>query len=150
MQCRDRKEQEEAIKVCDQSFPPQIRIYEKENCAEIIDKIDKYAVFFVSYEKGEVAGYAAMYNNDIDTRIAYITMIGVRDRYQRRHIGSELMFYCVKAARKKQMKAIRLEVLNTNKKAIDFYENLGFVFERKSSNECRYMLLILAEDDSLK
>ena len=138
--CINRDEKENAVKVCDSAFPPGVSICDKKNYYEIIDKIDQFADFIVDYENGEVVGYAAMYNNDTASKTAYITMIGVREEYQRKHIGRKIMAQCKANAMRKNMKVIRLEVLDSNEKAIQFYENEGFVFEKRCSENSRYMV----------
>ena len=134
-------EKERAIRLCDESFPR--GLCKRDDYSEVFEKIDKYAVFFVAYEEGDVCGYAAMYNNDMSSKKAYITMIGVRDAFQRKHIGSKLMEACVKSASENGMVAIRLEVLNSNTKAISFYKNKGFVYEKDCSEDSIYMVLEL-------
>ena len=137
----ERLEKERVIRICDDSFPR--GICKRDDYSEIFDKIDIYADFFVAYEEGEVCGYAAMYNNNQDLKKAYITMIGVRKTFQHKHIGSKLISACIDSAKDKGMVAIRLEVLKENTKAISFYKNAGFVYERSCSENSIYMVLVL-------
>ncbi len=134
-------EKEYIIKLCDTSFPN--GICKRDNYKEIFDKIDKYAEFYVASSEGDVCGYAAMYNNDMDAKTAYITMICVRDIYQGRHIGSELMAACIDSAEKTGMKAVRLEVAKANLKAAAFYEKAGFVNEENLPGDRIFMVLKL-------
>jgi ribosomal protein S18 acetylase RimI-like enzyme len=64
----------------------------------------------------------------------------VREKYQRQHIGGQLINWCKESALKRGMKRIRLEVLDSNEKAIRFYEKEGFIFEKKCSENSRYMI----------
>lgn len=134
----DGSEKDKAMRLCDSAFP--LPICDKENYAEIFKKIDQYAEFLVVYQDGDIAGYAAMYNNDLNSRTAYISMLGVREEYQGKHIGSQLMKACKENAQKKGMKAVRLEVFDSNKKAIGFYEKAGFEFEKRCSENSIYMI----------
>lgn len=136
--CNDKRK---AIECCDPSFPKQLT--EREDYEAIFAKIDQYAVFFAAICQGEPVGYAAMYANDLTTQTAYITMIGVKEEYQRQQIGSKLMSACVGAAKQRGMKVIRLEVLNTNEKAIAFYKRHGFREEGVASDESTYMFFAL-------
>ena len=70
-----------------------------------------------------------MYANNLETRVAYISMIGVLGCMQGRHIGSQLMRKCIQVAQNNGMQFIRLEVLNANKKALIFIT--GQVFNSK-------------------
>lgn len=84
-------------------------------------------------------GYAAIYANDIQTKAAYITMIGVLEEYQRSGVGSKLMAACVRTAREKGMDSVRLEVLNSNQKAVSFYKKCGFREEAPCSDNSTYL-----------
>lgn len=126
------------IEKCDSAFP--MGLLKRKDSEEIFKKIDKYAIFFGIFDEGEPIGYAAVYVNDQENKVAFITMIGVIDNMQRQHVGSALMKRCIVEAKKCGMKAIRLEVLNTNSKAIAFYQHWGFVFEKKCSEESKYLI----------
>lgn len=117
-----------------------IFIRESYNYDKLFEKINKYAVFIAAYEDDEPTGYIAFYCNDIEKRIAYITMIGVKTEMQRKHIGSELMNLCFEESEKRNMCYVRLEVLDNNTKAICFYQSFGFVYESKASLESSYFV----------
>ena len=138
-----RSEKDYIIKLCDASFPS--GICKRDNYDEIFDKIDKYAEFFVACSEGDVCGYAAMYNNNLVTKAAYITMIAVRDVYQGKQIGSRLMEVCIDSAVKMGMRTIRLEVSKSNLKAAAFYQKTGFVYEKGSLEDRVFMLLDLTD-----
>ncbi len=137
----DPHEIERAIRLCDSSFP--VGICNRDDFDEIFEKISKYAEVYVAYENDTICGYAAMYNNDAQNACAYITMIGVREEWQRNHIGRELMNICIRRAKENQMVAIRLEVFKSNSKAIGFYERMGFRYERDCTQDSNYMRLNL-------
>jgi len=134
-------EKKKIVECCDEAFPRPLAT--RADYLEILEKIDRFADFFAAYYKGKASGYAAMYANDMESRTAYITMIGVKTIVQRQSIGSHLMDTCVKVAYSKGMKQIRLEVLNTNEKAIAFYKKHGFCVERPCTNASTYMFLSL-------
>jgi len=58
----------------------------------------------------------------------HITVMGisVRKGYRNMGIGSALIEECIKTARQKKAKILRLEVFSTNKRAITFYKKYGF------------------------
>ena len=57
----------------------------RKNYEEIFQKIDQNAVFIAVIDKNYV-GYAALCANNHESRIAYISMIGVVQDMQRMHI----------------------------------------------------------------
>lgn len=124
------------MKLCDNVFP--IRLYERDNCDEIIRRIINFALFYAAYVENEgefvPIGYAAIYVNDVNNGNAYISSIGVKGDYQGQHIGSMLMETGLREARRKGMKYMRLEVLKTNDKAISFYKNWLFEIEKEGKD----------------
>lgn len=117
----------------------------RSNYEEIFDKIDRYAIFLGVYEAEDMVGYAALYANDAENKIAYISMIGVLDNMQGKHIGSELINKCIIEATKRGMNSIRLECMNDNKNAISFYEHMGFCYERDCSENSKYYVKRIKE-----
>jgi len=127
----------------DRSFSP--KLSSKVNLTAYSQKISKFAnVFFASLDNTDI-GIAAFYVNS-DTRIAYITIIGVLPEYQRRGIGKELLDLVVDKAQENNMEYIKLEVDTVNISAIEFYRKNGFTpsisFE-KNNNNSFYMLKYL-------
>lgn len=142
----DDNEKRKFIEAIDGAFPR--GLVSRANYGEILSKICKYAVFIGADNEGQPAGYAALYANSLETKIAYISMIGVLDCMQGRHIGSQLMKKCIRVARNNGMQFIRLEVLNTNKKAIDFYYRSGFQFEGKCSADSVYLIKDILDSET--
>lgn len=137
----DRELKKEIIEKCDTAFIHPLT--KRKNYISIFEKIDKYAIFLAAYEENDAIGYAALYANNFETRIAYITMIGVIEKMQRKQVGSCLMQECIDAAANVGMTQLRLEVADINAKAISFYEYFGFVFEDRCSGEsCHYIRTI--------
>lgn len=132
------EEKRKVIEKLDHVFPR--GLVRRDNYEEIFGKIDNYAIFIGAYENDEPVGYAAIYANDMESKIAFITMIGVLENMQGKHVGSTLMKRCVEESQKCGMNAIRLEVLNTNTKAIDFYHHSGFEFEKKCSDDSNHLI----------
>ena len=129
------------MKKCDSAFP--IGLFERKNCDEIVRKIVCNAFFYAafrSYEGGlEPIGYNAFYANDYETKVAYISNIGVLDGFQRNHVGSELMRKCIEISKSEGMDILRLEVLKKNSKAIAFYTKWDFSFEGEGDGDTFYM-----------
>lgn len=131
-------EKQYVIELCDEAFEKGIT--KRNNYKVILNKILNNADFFCAYINTEIAGYAAVYTNDIATRSAYVTMIGVIEKYRRCHVGTELLMACVECAKERKMRVLRLEVLNENVSAISFYKYMGFRIEKSASEKSKYML----------
>ena len=131
-------EKSKIIDGCDRTFKR--GLYDRTDCNEIKQKIIDNAAFFAVYIGTDVCGYAAMYSNDFNNKIAYITMFGILPEYQKCGVGGKLMEECIKYARNNGMERIRLEVDNDNKSAITFYNHFSFYFEKACSGKSHYMI----------
>lgn len=113
------------VELCDSSFI--VGITRRENYLEILNKMQQYAEFIVPRsDDGTPLGYVSMYANNMQTKVAYISMFCIREEYQQLHLGTALMKRAVEVAGEKGMKIIRLEVLKENTKAQKFYLHNGF------------------------
>lgn len=93
---------------------------------EMAQKFAKNATFRVVMCAEEIAGFVAFYvNNQVD-KIAYISMIAVKEKFRKQGIGGLLLKECEKVSKLNAMKKINLEVLLDNISAIDFYKRNGF------------------------
>lgn len=132
------KRKKAIIEKCDSAFLDPVT--ELADFADVFKKIDQYAFFFAAYKGDEVIGYAAMYANNSETKIAYVSLIAVVEEMQRQQIGSSLMEKCIDTAAEAGMTKLRLEVADKNKKAISFYKHFDFAFENRcSDNSCYYI-----------
>lgn len=136
------EEKRAIIEKCDSAFLEPLS--SRDNYEAVFSKIDKYAIFIAAYENNVPVGYAAIYANDKESKTAFISMIGVLEEAQGKHIGSALMKKCVEKAIENDMKNIRLEVLNTNEKAIRFYKHHGFEYEKKCSDTSNHLIKKIA------
>ena len=98
-----------------------------------------YAEFLVALDGDEPAGLAVMYANNEETRTAYITLFGMKPAYQRQGLGKELLAACEALARARGMERIRLEVTDSNVKAVRFYTRAGFVRTGTCEENSSYM-----------
>lgn len=131
----------EIMKKCDSAFP--IRLFERKNCDEIVRRIVSNAFFYAAFRASgggvEPIGYNAFYANNYETKVAYISSIGVLEGFQRNHVGSELMRKCIEISKSEGMDILRLEVLKKNSKAISFYTKWDFSFEEERDGDTFYM-----------
>ncbi len=102
-------------------------------------KMLRLADFIVAEDGGEPAGLAVIYANDLETRAAYITLFGVKDECGRRGVGKRLLDACESLALSRGMDRIRLEVTDSNERAVRFYTKYGFVRTGACEEDSSYM-----------
>lgn len=105
----------------------------------VLEKMLRFADFIVAEEGGEAAGLAVIYANDPVSRTAYVTLFGVKEAWQRRRVGSKLLEACEALARERGMERFRLEVTDSNLKAVRFYSRAGFVRTGPCEKDSSYM-----------
>ena len=127
----------EVIILCDNAFDNPIHM--RSNYLELVEKISNYAIFLVAYSS-DVAGYCAIYINDIESKTAYITLIATEKSHQRMGIGKDLLDRTEEETLKKGFNKIKLEVKKENKNAIHFYEKNGFKIVSEASDHSFYMI----------
>lgn len=106
-------------------------------------KFQKYGNVIYIEEENILTGFIAFYNNDIETKTAYISFIAVKKSCQKTGIGSLLLKKCEELSLMKGMIRLRLEVQMNNSNAQSFYINHGFEFENNASENSIYMSKLL-------
>ena len=90
------------------------------------EKLSQFAEFCIGTEDGVPFGLAVFYANDMQSKTAYISLIGVKSSHRSQGLGYWLLTNCENAARARSMTQLRLEVDLDNPTAIAFYERNGF------------------------
>ncbi len=112
------------IKKFDCIFP---HLKEKIDSYEVYSKkLEKYASVVISKINGELCGLLVYYANNMESRTAYISLIGVLPDFQGRRLGNKLLDYCIENSRLNGMSKLELEVDLDNDNAISFYRKNGF------------------------
>lgn len=93
---------------------------------EYVEKLAQNADLFYAMEGEVTCGSCAVYLNQ---RIGYITSIGILPDFCRRGIGSKLIDEMIRVAKEYKIEVITLRVLDSNTKAVHFYEKFGFEVE---------------------
>ncbi|MDD6630865.1 MAG: GNAT family N-acetyltransferase [Faecalibacterium sp.] len=104
------------------------------------EKLAQNANVVAMLDDGVCVGMAAIYTNDMNTKTAYISLIGIRNKYQGTGLGSQLLDYCASEAQRAGMEKIRLEVDDDNANAQKFYRKHGFVLERTSERNSSFLV----------
>jgi ribosomal protein S18 acetylase RimI-like enzyme len=126
---------------CNENFIPHLE--KKVNIQEYSRKIFEKAVTFEAWVDGILAGLVAAYFNDLENRFGYVTNVSRMKRYAGLGIASGLMNLCIKYARQRNFKEIRLEVHKDNGAAVSLYRKSGFV-DYESKNDSLFMKLELS------
>ncbi len=122
----------------------------KDNFIPSLDKsvdIDDYskkladkAFTFEAWNGEELAGLIAGYFNDPLGQTGFITNVSVVKEYSGEGIASQLLLNCVEYAKIKGYMMLKLEVNETNERAIKLYEKYNF---KGSSNNAGMNTMIL-------
>lgn len=104
-------------------------------------------VLFVERADGDL-GLCACYLNDPAKMTGFITHLSVVPEFQGSRIGSMLVQQTFSMARERGFSDLRLEVSPANKRAIVFYERLGFRFAEQSRENAASLLGRLSVKDA--
>jgi GNAT superfamily N-acetyltransferase/2-polyprenyl-3-methyl-5-hydroxy-6-metoxy-1,4-benzoquinol methylase len=117
---------------CDADFVPPLS--GRVEISDYAKKIVSRAMRFEAWSGGTMVGLAAMYCNDLENRIAYISSISVLKEWMGKGIAMRLMNLCIEYAKTSDMRQISLEVASANMSAIRLYERNGFATGKASTS----------------
>lgn len=104
-----------------------------------VDKLYEKAKINTIYKNGLLKGFIAFYANSLDKDLAYLTMIIVESNSIGKGIGAQLLSKAVLWLKNNGFKKLGLEVLETNQRAISFYQRNGFFTIEQRPNHFIYM-----------
>lgn len=115
------------------------------NNQNFIEKIAKKyyerSYFAEARYEGILMGVIAFYCNDDVMKEAFLSMIVVKQEYQKIGVGKKLLLYMESVCQKYGMEKIKLNVAGTNLKAQSFYVRNGYNIE-KDSDDVRMIKLL--------
>ncbi|GAB5413438.1 MAG: hypothetical protein Cons2KO_10410 [Congregibacter sp.] len=114
------------LNVVDKDFAPALS--SRVDLGKYADKLAGDATNLFAVADGLDIAHAAFYCNDEQSKVAYLSSIGVLPRFQRSGVAGRLLEECLRRCFAKDMRRIELEVNAENKKAIRFYKKHGFRF----------------------
>jgi ribosomal protein S18 acetylase RimI-like enzyme len=91
-----------------------------------VHKLKRYATLFEAYEGSQLVGLAAIYLNNLETKIGFITSVIVTPEYQNNGIANMLIKNVVDFSKGEGFVKIGLEVFKENVKAINLYRKYKF------------------------
>jgi len=110
---------------CDTDFVPPLS--ERVEIRDYAQKIASNATRFEAWSGGKLVGLVAVYCNDREKGIAYITSVSLLREWTGRGIATSLLKRCIEHVKVLRMRQISLEVASDNTPAIKLYEKSGFV-----------------------
>lgn len=113
------------LRECNDSFLPPLN--EKVNIDEYAKKIFEKAITFEAWEDDILVGLIAVYFNDLNRRVGFITNVSVVKKYMGMGVASVLLENCIEYATHKGFAEIQLEVDKKNMTAILFYKKYNFM-----------------------
>ena len=119
------------LRACDDTFVPTLS--SRVDIDEYAQKLAAKSERFEAWSNGVLVGLLAVYCNDFDGRIAYITSVSVMPVWRGHGIASRLIVRCVENAVALGHTAIELEVGTRNEAAARLYEKHGFLSVRASA-----------------
>jgi len=114
--------------LCEDNFIPHLS--ERVNIIDYAQKIVSKAVRFEAWSDGKLIGLVAVYCNDNENSIAYITSVSVLKEWTGKGIAGLLIKQCIDYVETSGMKQISLEVSIENVSAIKLYKKNGFLIEK--------------------
>lgn len=130
----------EGLRLIDQVLTPSLtsRGIELENYSKKLSE-NAYSLIILN-ENQSIVGMASAYINNIDTKIAYLIILGISEKYRGLHLGRYLLNIINQKANEKGMNKIKLEVRKNNHKAISIYKKEGYDIIGDASETSFYML----------
>lgn len=97
------------------------------NLQQYAEKINKYANLELAIDHNKnITGLLAYYCNNQQTKIGFITLLGVLPEYQNAGIAKKLLLNCISGCIREKMKIVTVKTEVANSKAISFYQKNGF------------------------
>ncbi len=112
------------LNICSKNFLPPLN--EKIDIPEYAKKIFKHAVTFEAWSSDVLAGLVAVYYNDSEKNIGFITNVSTVNEYSGKGIASELIRMSLNFGMQEGFNEILLEVAKDNLSAIKLYKKFMF------------------------
>lgn len=125
---------------CDGDFIP--RLSKRLVIADYAEKIVERAQRFEAWCGSELVGLVAVYCNDADTGMAFVTNVSVDARWRGNGIAMQLLGEAIAYVGSLGFASVGLEVGNLNRNAIGLYRRLGFIMIDTNATTCHMALAL--------
>jgi ribosomal protein S18 acetylase RimI-like enzyme len=109
---------------CDSNFVP--RLSARTELVGYSTKVVSSAARFEAWSDDELIGLAAVYCNDFEQRIAFITNMSVLKASMGKGVATQLTAHCIEHAKRLGMRQLSLDVACDNARAVKLYKKMGF------------------------
>tara|TARA_R100000935_G_scaffold9921_3_gene19910 strand:- start:7548 stop:8954 length:1407 start_codon:yes stop_codon:yes gene_type:complete len=110
----------------DDDFIP--KLSKRLNLNEYANKLNNNASFILAYNKNNIIGLAAVYDNDYKNLCAYLPIIGIKKEFRGQGIGKQLLDSLLNHLKKYKFQKLSLETW-LGSPAQTFYEKNNFIVE---------------------
>lgn len=111
-----------------------------DNLREYAGRIKEKAVIIEAWDKDYLAGMLAVYLNDFESKVGFISIISVTKECQRKGIAKALLSNAVKMGRENNFEKIRLEASKKDKRSIAFYKANQFVISGENPRSNSFIM----------
>lgn len=120
------------LRRCDADFVPPLsgRVEINAYASKLLDKSTR----FEAWADGTLIGLVAVYCNDLEGCIAYITSVSVLKQWRGKGIGTRLLHQCLAHAQGAGMGQIRLETTGNNANTNRLYKRIGFAADQTNTS----------------
>ena len=118
--------------ICDNDFKPTLS--KRVNIHDYCKKLLKNSELISYHSNQKLEGVVAIYCNDYENHLAYISSICVKPQSRGKKIGDKLLDSAIIHAKKQGMRALKLEVGKENIIAISLYRKKGFSIVEEAKN----------------
>lgn len=108
-----------------------------------VEKTNSYAEVYRLTDYVENRGISIFYANDFNRGYGYISLIGIKEIYQRQHLGADILMYTHDIMREKGMLFSKLEVDKDNLNAYGFYLYEGYEYLNTATETSDYLVFKL-------
>ena len=111
-----------------------------------VDSLESYAkklsdnAFVYVAKSSKILGFISFYANDLVSRTAYISFIGVHLEARKKRIGTKLLDMCCEKSKEQKMEYLKLEVQKENLNALSFYKKYGFIYLEEAKEKSIHMI----------
>jgi ribosomal protein S18 acetylase RimI-like enzyme len=114
----------EHLRCCETDFIPPLA--QRTDLDDYARKIAARAVRFEAWAGDTLVGLVAVYCNEPDRRVAFVTSVSVVPEHQGRGVAATLLASAIEDARREGFERMALEVGPANAAAVRLYSNAGF------------------------
>lgn len=111
-----------------------------DNISDIAKKWVGNAEIYIISDDSSTIGISVFYANDLKNKCGYISLIGIKEKYRKKKMGTKLLLYTHQIMKQKGMNKCKLEVDKDNYNAYSFYINNGYEYYSSATDTSDYLI----------